>query len=86
LGRKQSNKTHVACVWDRNFPTKITAQISNEYSLYDTTNIRLRFYAVFHSPNSETSSIRYNGIRSDDDDSYPYENIRVAFQWLMTAA
>src|SRR6218665_2528643 len=46
----QSSKTHVACVWDRNFPMKITAQISDEYSLYDITNIRLRFSAAFHSP------------------------------------
>src|SRR6218665_326652 len=46
----QSSKTHVACVWDWYFPMKITAQISDEYSLYDVTNIRLRFYAVFHSP------------------------------------
>ena len=32
----QSKETHVAdfaCVLDRNFPTKITAKISNEYSV-----------------------------------------------------
>jgi len=34
---------------------KITAQLSDEYSLYDVMNIRFRFYAVFHSPSDNVS-------------------------------
>src|SRR6218665_101082 len=57
LQSRETNVADFACVLDRNFSTKIKAKISNGYSLNDATNIRLRFYAVFHSPNS-----RYPGI------------------------
>src|SRR6218665_3578420 len=57
LQSRETNVADFACVWDRNFSTKIKAKISNEYSLNNATNIRLRFYAVFHSPNDDDTCI-----------------------------